>query len=395
MQENVHSSFENLSSVLKENIAGAQVVRAFGTEDYERRRFDRGSDDYISMLDKTLRYQSRTMPVALLIYRIALVFTWICGGYLVIHKSISLGDLIAVTFYLGMVSQRVMSATSIIVQGQMCLISAEKVFEIFDTKIDVSGPPQGLSLPEGDGLVEFKDVWFAYKDDNYVLRDINFVVEPGMLVAIVGPTGSGKSSLVQTIPRFYDLTRGTISIDGADIQNVELNSLRREIGMVFQDTFLFSTTVRENISYARPDASMDDIIRCAKVAEAHDFIVKMEDGYETTIGERGTTLSGGQRQRIAIARALLKDPRILLLDDSTAAIDPATEKLIRNAIRELIRGRTTFVIAHRLGTVMAADIILVMDNGHIVQRGTHEQLLESDGLYKQIYDEQFKMGLPS
>jgi len=392
MQESVHSSFENLSSMLKENIAGAQVIRAFGTEDYERRRFDQGSDDYISTVDRTLRFQARAMPVATMIYNMTFVFIWLYGGYLVMNNTLRLGELIAFNYYLSMVSQRVQMVTSIIVQGQMCLISAEKVFEIFDARLDVSTPPQAQQLPAGEGRVEFKDVWFAYEDEKFVLKDINFTVEPGQVVAIVGPTGAGKSTLVQLLPRFYDVTRGVITIDGVDIQRMTLDSLRREIGMVFQDTFLFSTTVKENISYARPDASMEEIIRCAKVAEAHQFIMELEDGYDSIIGERGTTLSGGQRQRIAIARALLKNPRILLLDDSTAAIDPATEKLIRNAIRELIRGRTTFVIAHRLTTVMAADMILVLDHGRIVQRGTHEQLLATDGLYKRIHDEQFRMG---
>jgi len=274
--------------------------------------------------------------------------------------------------------------------------SGRRIFEILDTPSPVQERPGAVDLPPGPGRVEFRDVTFGY-GDRPVLQRISFVAEPGQIVALVGETGSGKSTLIHLIPRFYDVTDGQILVDGRDIRDVTLRSLRRQIGIVLQDTFLFSATIRENIAYGRQDATDEEIIAAAKAAHAHEFIMQFPDGYETLVGERGITLSGGQRQRVAIARALLMNPRILLLDDSTSSVDTETERLIQDALARLMVGRTTFIIAQRLSTVMRADQILVVHDGRIVERGTHAELLARGGRYAAICRQQLRPpreGLP-
>ncbi len=268
--------------------------------------------------------------------------------------------------------------------------SASRVFEIVDTPSEVEEAAHPIVLQDVAGEVVFEQVSFRYGDGPLVLKDVSFRVEPGQTVALIGPTGSGKSTITNLIPRFYDPTEGRILIDGHDIRTVSLESLRRHIGLVLQDPFLFGTTIRENIAYGRPHASQEEIEAAARAARAHDFIVEFPEGYDTRVGERGVTLSGGQKQRIAIARALLYDPRILILDDSTSSVDTETEHLIQQALAELMQGRTTFVIAQRLLTLKSADLILVLDQGRIVERGRHHELLEQGGLYRRIYDLQLK-----
>jgi ATP-binding cassette subfamily B protein len=267
----------------------------------------------------------------------------------------------------------------------------QRTFEVLDLQPEIQSPPGAVRLPPLAGRVEFQHVRFHYRGEtSHALEDIHLSVAPNQLIALIGPTGSGKTSLVNLIARFYDVTEGAVLVDGYDVRTVDLVSLRQQIGIVLQTSLLFSTSVRENIAYGRPDASEEEIIAAAKAAQAHDFIQELPEGYSTIIGERGVTLSGGQRQRIAIARALLMNPRILILDDSTSSVDTQTEYEIQKALDRLMEGRTTFVIAHRLSTVKRADLILVMQQGRIVERGTHHQLLSLNGLYRQIYDLQLR-----
>jgi ATP-binding cassette subfamily B protein len=268
--------------------------------------------------------------------------------------------------------------------------SASRVFEIVDTPNEIVEQPNARTLSSARGEVTFENVSFSYQGNQSTLRNINFTAKPGQVIALIGPTGSGKSTLTNLIPRFYDPTAGRILVDGHDIRQLTLHSLRRQIGIVLQDSFLFSTTIAENIAYGRPTASQEEIEAAAKAARAHEFIMSFPNSYQTVVGERGVTLSGGQKQRTAIARALLHDPRILILDDSTSSVDTETEHLIHQALAVLMEGRTTFVIAQRLLTLKNADCILVLDQGEIVERGSHEQLLASNGLYRQIYDLQLK-----
>jgi ATP-binding cassette subfamily B protein len=267
----------------------------------------------------------------------------------------------------------------------------QRTFEILDLQPEIQSPPDAIRLPTLSGHVTFTDVSFQYRQQNIpTLEGIDLAVSANQVIALIGPTGSGKTSLVNLIPRFYDVSQGSVQVDGYDVRQVDLVTLRQQIGIVLQTSLLFSTTIAENIAYGRPEASQDEILDAARVAQAHEFITQLPEGYQTVVGERGVTLSGGQRQRIAIARALLLQPRILILDDSTSSVDAETEKLIQQALDELMAGRTTFVIAHRLSTVRRADLILVMDHGRIVQRGTHYELLAQGGLYREIYELQLR-----
>jgi ATP-binding cassette subfamily B protein len=267
----------------------------------------------------------------------------------------------------------------------------QRTFEVLDMRPEIRSRPDAILLPPLRGEVSFEDVSFRYQGEKApALHDINLSVQPNQIIALVGLTGSGKTSLINLIPRFYDVTKGCVLVDGQDVRAVNLKSLRDQIGIVLQTSLLFSATIRENIAYGRPEATLEQVIAAAKAAQAHDFILEMSDGYETKVGERGVTLSGGQRQRVAIARALLMDPRILIMDDSTSSVDTQTEHLIQDALARLMHGRTTFVIAQRLSTIRQADLILVMDRGRVVQRGTHSELLGQEGLYRQIYDLQLR-----
>jgi ATP-binding cassette subfamily B protein len=276
-------------------------------------------------------------------------------------------------------------------QAGEAVAGVQRAFEVLDYKPEIHSPADAVVLPPLSGGVKFRQVAFQYSGEKVrALEEIQVKVEPNQLVALIGPTGSGKTSLVNLIPRFYDVSRGAVLVDGYDVRQVDLISLRKQIGIVLQTSLLFSTSIKENIAYGRPQASEAEIIAAARAAQAHDFIVSLPQGYETIVGERGVTLSGGQRQRVAIARALLMDPRILILDDSTSSVDTQTERLIQLALDQLMEGRTTFVIAHRLATVRRADLILVMSGGRIVERGTHAELLAQEGLYREIYDLQLR-----
>jgi ATP-binding cassette subfamily B protein len=299
------------------------------------------------------------------------------------------GELVAFTTYLAQFVNPMRLLGLIIPAIAMASSAAERIFEILDATTDVHDAPGAIALPPVKGQVRFEGVAFAYARRE-VLQDISLTAQPGQVIALLGPTGSGKSSIVNLIPRFYDPTRGRVLIDGHDVRDVSLNSLRSQVGTVLQETTLFAASVRENIAFGRPEASEADIIAAAQGAQAHDFISQMPQGYETRVGERGVTLSGGQKQRVAIARTLLLDPRILILDDATSSVDTETERLIQLALERVMQGRTTFVIAHRLSTVRRADLILVLERGRIVARGNHESLLANSRQYAQIYQRQLR-----
>jgi ATP-binding cassette, subfamily B, multidrug efflux pump len=297
---------------------------------------------------------------------------------------------VAFTTYLAQLASPVRRLGQIVPALAVASAAGARVFEILDTQSDVRDAPDAIPLPPMSGNVRFEHVSFAYAGRLAVLDDISFEAQPGQVIALIGMTGAGKSTVINLIPRFYDVTGGRITIDGYDIRKVTLSSLRDQIGIVLQDTMLFATTIRENIAFGRPDAHEEAIVEAARAAQAHDFISALPDGYETLVGERGVTLSGGQRQRVAIARALLKDPRILILDDATASVDTTTEQLIQEALERLMRGRTSFIIAQRLSTLRMADMIIVLEHGRIATRGTHDQLLHTSALYAEIYHQQLR-----
>jgi ATP-binding cassette subfamily B multidrug efflux pump len=388
---NVDNILGELSSRLQENVTGAQVVRAFAREPYEIKRFDDTNRElYKAQVSVTNRF-ARVMPTGnLLVIAGTILILWF-GGQMVLNGSLTLGELVAFNTYVMLLAGPTQQLTWLVNSAGEAIAGIQRTYEVLDTPPAITSPENGVQLPTLIGRVEFDQVCFQYRGENVAaLEGINLKVEPNQIVALIGPTGSGKTSLVSLIPRFYDVTDGAVRIDGYDVQELDLVALRKQIGIVLQTSLLFSTTVRENIAYGRSDASLEEVIAAAKAAQAHDFIMELSDGYETVVGERGITLSGGQRQRIAIARALLLNPRILILDDSTSSVDMQTERLIQKALQHLMEGRTTFVIAHRLSTVRRADMILVLDGGRIVERGTHRQLLMANGLYQQIYELQLR-----
>jgi len=383
----VDNNLGELSARLQENVTGVQVVRAFAREPHEVSRFDQTNQAYFKSRIRVISEWSKVMPTTNLLIVMGTILILLFGGGMVLRGQMTVGGLVAFNAYLLMLSTPVQQLAWLVNGMGEATAGAQRVLEILDHPAEIQSPPDAVSLPTLSGQVEFSHVSLRYQDEKTdALLDVDLRAEPNQLIALIGQTGSGKTSLVNLIPRFYDVADGAVLVDGVDVRRVDLVSLRRQIGIVLQTSLLFSDTIRENIRYGHPDASDEEIIAAAKAAQAHEFITKFAEGYETVVGERGVTLSGGQRQRIAIARALLMDPRILILDDSTSSVDTQTEKLIQEALDRLMEGRTTFVIAHRLATVRRADLILVMENGRIVQRGKHEELLAQGGLYREIYD---------
>jgi len=304
---------------------------------------------------------------------------------------LSIGKLTAFYFYLAMLSQPIRLLGWVVNSLARALASGERIFEVLDTRPAIASPPNAVRLSPIEGHVAFEHVWVRYPGASEdALADVTFTAEPGQRIALLGKPGSGKSTLTSLIPRFYDVTAGSVRIDGVDVRELDLEVLRRQVGIVLQDTFLFGVSIRDNIAYGRPDATDEEIEAAARAAQAHDFITALPEGYDTIVGERGVSLSGGQKQRVALARALVMDPRILILDDATSNVDTETEHAIQRALDELMVGRTTFIIAHRLVTLKRADLILVLDRGRIVERGTHETLLRNGGLYAEIYDLQLR-----
>lgn len=372
--------------VLQENLSGMRVVKAFGREAFERDKFNAEAQNLFVNSFATNRIQAKYSPVLTGVWTMAQVATAWFGAVLIFHGSLSAGQLAKFLLYLTMLQLPVRSLGWINMLWARAQSSGERIYDILDAESAVTEKPGAVELTNVRGHVTFEHVSFGYDAISPVLRDVSIDAQPGEVVALLGKSGSGKTTVVNLMPRFYDVSGGRIAIDGTDIRDASLASLRRTFGIVQQDVFLFSATIAENIAYGASDATYDDIVRVAKLARIHDYIESLPDGYDTWVGERGITLSGGQKQRVSIARTLLLDPKILVFDDSTSSVDTETEYLIQQALAELMKGRTTFVIAQRLRTVKSADQILVLSNGQIVQRGRHEQLVHLDGPYREIYD---------
>jgi len=376
----VDNALGDLSARLQENVSGVQVVRAFAREHYEIQRFGTANRTLFNARIKVNFEWSKIMPSSqFLVTAGTLLILWF-GGQMVMSGTMTIGELVAFNSFLLLLSGPAQQLTWLVNSAGEAAAGVQRAFTVLDTPLEIESSADKTVLPTLSGQVEFRQVSFQYLGENAnALQDINLTIQPNQVVALIGTTGSGKTSLVNLIPRFYDVTNGAVLVDGYDVRQVNLVSLRKQIGIVLQTSLLFSTTIRENIAYGCPEASLDEIIVAAKAAQAHEFIQELPDGYDTVVGERGITLSGGQRQRVAIARALLLNPRILILDDSTSSVDTQTELQIQRALVNLMHGRTTFVIAHRVSTVHRADVILVMDDGRIVEKGTHSELLEQAG----------------
>ncbi len=379
-----------LSSTMQESMTGIRVVKAFAREPYELQRFDQENQEWFDRRFKLINTWANNWPFFTFLVASSIFLLLLFGGPRALDGEITVGSLFALISYVLMLAGPVQRLGFLVNLAATASASASRVFEMMDMPNEIESRSGELVLENPRGDIVFEDVDFAYRADQQILYDISFYAEPGQRVALIGPTGSGKSTVTNLIPRFYDVSDGRILFDGIDIRDLTLDSLRQYIGIVLQDPFLFSQSIAENIAYGRPEASKDEIVAAAKAARAHDFITSFPEGYETRVGERGVTLSGGQKQRIAIARALLTDPRVLVLDDSTSSVDTETEYLIQQALEVLMEGRTTFIIAQRLVTLKNADYILVLDNGRIVERGKHDTLLAQGGLYKEIYDLQLK-----
>lgn len=379
-----------LTTRLEQNLRGIRVVKAFAQEQAEINRFDRENDEWFRLSIQSTRLQALNAPVIDLIANVGTVFIIWLGGQLVLQHQLTLGELVSFSAYLAQLVLPVRRLGQIIPALALAAAAAERIFDILDTESEVRQAPDAIALPRVKGAVRFDNVSFAYLHRVRVLSHISFEAQPGQVIAMLGATGAGKSTIVNLIPRFYDPTEGCITIDGYNIRHVTLDSLRGQIGIALQETMLFAASIRENIAFGKPGADEAEIIEAARAAHAHEFILQTPQRYDTRVGERGVTLSGGQRQRIAIARALLMDPRILILDDALSSVDADTERLIQTALARLMQRRTSFVIAQRLSTLRLADLILVLAEGRIVARGTHEELLKTSGLYAEIYQYQLR-----
>jgi len=387
----VDNTLGELSSILQENVVGVQVVRSFAQEKYETERFDQTNRKLFDRQITVVREWAKVMPSTIFLVTLGTILILWFGGQMAIRGEITVGELVAFNSYMLLLANPAQQLAWLVNAAGEAYAGLQRTFEILETEPDIQSPPNAILCPTFRGEILFERVSFRYNhNERPILSDINLKIEPNQRIAIIGATGSGKTTLVNLIPRFYDVSEGAVKIDGIDVRQMDLPSLRRQIGIVLQTSLLFSTTIRENLTYGRPDATNEEIIAAAKAAQAHEFIMELPHGYDTVVGERGVTLSGGQRQRIAIGRALLMNPRILILDDSTSSVDTQTEHLIQKALSTLMEGRTTLIIAQRLSTVKKADLILVMDQGRIVEQGTHQQLLALNGLYRQIYDLQLR-----
>ena len=383
----VQKQLARLTTTVEQNLRGMREVKAYVQEDAEIERFDYENDHWFDLSAKSAQMQAVNLPLLFLIANMGTVAIILYGGSQVIAGQLTIGEIIAFITYLGQLIEPVRRLGMIIPAVAIAGSSAERIFDTLDTVSEVRDEPGAVPLGQLQGNVVFEHVSFSYGAKK-VLNDIDFSVKAGQTVALLGSTGSGKSTIISLIPRFYDPTQGRILVDGCDIRKATLHSLRSQIGIVMQDATLFAGSIRDNIAFGSETATEEDILNAAQAAQAHEFIIRSPQGYATRIGERGVTLSGGQRQRLAIARALLLDPKILILDDATASVDAETEHLIQLAFQNLIRGRTTFVIAHRLSTVRNADVIMVMEKGRISASGTHETLMNSSRLYSEIYNRQ-------
>ncbi len=392
----VDSAQGDLSARLQENVSGVQVVRAFAREQHEIEQFGKFNRKVFNARVRANAEWSKIMPTSTVLIGLGTVLILWFGGEMVLRGEMTIGELVAFNGYVLMLAGPVGQLTWLVNAAGEAIAGARRTFEVLDTAPEIRSPDPALAAPlppdaQIAGRVEFEHVSFNYQGESaHALNDLNVCVQPNQIVALIGATGSGKTSFVNLIPRFYDVSSGVVRVDGMDVRSLDLVWLRRQIGIVLQTSLLFSVSVRENIAYGRPEATLDEVVKAAQAAQADEFIRQLPQGYDTVVGERGITLSGGQRQRVAIARALLLNPRILILDDSTSSVDTQTERLIQKALDRLMEGRTTFVIAHRLSTVRRADLILVLEGGRIVERGTHHELLQQMGRYREIYDLQLR-----
>jgi len=390
----VQERLDYLNQVLQENLSGIRVVKAFVRSDYENSRFEKANTDLYGTSLKMTQYTSVFFPIVMALMNLGTVAIIYYGGLQVSVGTTSVGQIMAFTNYLFSTMFPVLMLSMMAGQISAAGASASRIMEVLDAVPEVQDNPEPIQLDEIQGRVVFEDVTFSYRDDggDPVLSDISFTAEPGEKVALLGQTGSGKSSLINLIPRFYDANAGRVTIDGYDVKDIKTSNLRSHIGISLQETILFSGTIRDNIRYGSPDASDEEVIEAAKMAQAHVFITAFPEGYDTMVGQRGVNLSGGQKQRVAIARALLVKPKILILDDSTSAVDVETEAEIENTLETLMGDTTSFIIAQRISTVLKADKILVLDNGRIVAEGNHEELMDTSPLYQEIYDSQLGEG---
>ena len=382
----VQQKMGEVATVAEESIVGVHVVKAFAQEREEQAKFEQRSESVFDESIRANRQRALYVPLLAFVPLLAQSAVLLAGGWMVIQGTLTVGEFVAFNLFVTMLIMPLRMLGMWIGQAQRATASGERIFEVLDEPEEIAERPGASELPPGDGRVAFENVSFAYREGSRVLEDVELEIEPGRNVAIIGHTGSGKTTLTALVPRFYDVTAGRVTIDGADVRDLRLVSLRRSIAVISQDPFLFSTSVRENIAFGAPDASDEEVERAARLAQAHEFIADLPQGYETVIGERGITLSGGQRQRVAIARALIMNPRILILDDATASVDATTEARIRLGLREAMKGRTTLIIAHRLSTIALADEIVVLDRGRLSARGTHEELLGVSEVYREIYE---------
>jgi ABC-type multidrug transport system fused ATPase/permease subunit len=382
----VQQKMADVATVAEENIVGVHVVKAFAQEDAEQRKFAARSEAVFDRSVEANRQRALYVPLLAFVPLIAQAAVLLVGGWMVVRNTISIGDFFRFNIFVTMLIMPLRMLGMWIGQAQRATASGERIFQVLDEPEEVADEPGAVELPPGPGRIRFEAVSFGYDPERPVLRDIDLEIEPGRTVALIGHTGAGKTTLAALVPRFYDVTAGRVTIDGHDVRAITRASLRSEFGVVAQDPFLFSASVRENIAFGVPWAEDADVERAARLAQAREFIERLPEGYDTVIGERGITLSGGQRQRIAIARALIVDPRVLILDDATASVDATTEALIRAGLREAMEGRTTLIIAHRLSTIALADELVVLDEGGIAARGTHDELLATSAVYREIYD---------
>jgi ABC-type multidrug transport system fused ATPase/permease subunit len=382
----VQQKLADVATVVEENIVGVHVVKAFAQEAAEHAKFRARSERVFEQTLRANRQRATYVPLISFVPLLATAAVLLIGAHMVTRGSLSAGSFVAFMLYMNMLVLPLRALGMWIGQSQRATAAGERIFQILDEPEEIADRPGAIDLPPGDGTIRFEHVWFEYLPDRPVVRDVDLEVPAGRTIALIGHTGSGKTTLTSLVPRFYDVTGGRVMLDGVDVRDVKLTSLRAEIGVIAQDPFLFSASVRENIAFGRGDLSDDEVEAVARAAQAHEFIERLPKGYDTVIGERGITLSGGQRQRIAIARALAVDPRVLILDDATASVDATTEARIRAGLRAATRNRTTLIIAHRLSTIALADEIVVLADGRVAARGTHEELARSSPVYREIYE---------
>ena len=382
----VQQKLADVATVAEENIVGVHVVKSFAQEEKEREKFAARSEAVFDQTIKANRQRALYVPLISWVPLVAQAAVLLVGARMVNSGELSVGGFVAFNLYLGLLVVPLRSLGMWIGQAQRATASGERIFQVIDEPEEVTDRPGAGELPAGGGHIRFEGVSFEYIPGHPVLEEVDLDIPPGRTIALIGHTGSGKTTLTSLVPRFYDVSAGRVTIDGSDVRDVKLSSLRSEIGAISQDTFLFSASVRENISFGAPGLGADELEYVARLAQAHEFIERLPEGYDTVIGERGITLSGGQRQRLAIARAIAVDPRILILDDATASVDASTEARIRLGLREAMQGRTTLIIAHRLSTISLADEIVVVDGGRIAARGAHDDLLETSQVYRDIYE---------